>query len=361
MAASRLICGFRRAFGAMLAAWALCLAFTGTAFADHGNGADNGNGCQAPGNAYGHDNCDGSSVLSAPPASGDSTSPASEPAPPPSVPADDPNAGGQAAEQDSPAVSPDVADSESSSDPTEPSTSIEQEATPPSASRPYTPSAPSPGAPAAGWTPVVARPERPAASPAPPPAAARARTFSSASAPEASWGSPDASWSQGKGQSSLARFGVTGTSAIVAIRRGAGVAGGLAFRVQMIRGHSTFAFRASRSIVAGAGGRLYRIRTWLRSDVPGLNVCLRIQEVSPRDTLSPVRTSESCFAPTAKWKQFRLYRRTLDRGNRLIFSIYSYGAVEGDSFDVDRFTVSHRVKNGWKRVTAAFGKPTDSA
>jgi hypothetical protein len=156
-------------------------------------------------------------------------------------------------------------------------------------------------------------------------------------------------------------LGVSGTSALIALRRGAGVAGGLAFRVRMIRGNSTFAFRASRSIVAPAGGRLYRIGAWLRSDAPGVNVCLRIQEVSSNDSLTPVRTSESCLAPTSQWKHFRIYRRTLASGNRLIFSIYSYGAVEGDSFDVDRFTVSRRVKNGWKRVTAVFGKPADSA
>jgi hypothetical protein len=189
--------------------------------------------------------------------------------------------------------------------------------------------------------------------PAPRPTAPRERTFSSYTGPEASWGTPDASWSQGA--QSAERFGVTGTSAIIAIRRGAGVAGGLAFRVQMTEGSSTFAFRASRSIVSGSGGRLYRIGAWLRSDVPGLSVCLRIQELTPGDSLVPVRTSESCLATTAKWKKFRLYRRTLARGNRLVFSIYSYGAVEGDSFDVDGFTVARKVLHGWKRVDAAFG------
>jgi hypothetical protein len=190
------------------------------------------------------------------------------------------------------------------------------------------------------------------AAPAPSPTAPRERTYNSYTA-QASWGTPDASWSQGA--QSAESFGVTGRSAIVAVRRGAGVAGGLAFRVQMLDGHSTFAFRASHSIVAGSGGRLYRIGAWLRSDVPGLSVCLRIQEVTPGDSLVPVRTSERCVATTATWKRFRLYRRTLARGNRLVFSIYSYGAVEGDSFDVDRFTVARRVKNGWKRVDAAFG------
>jgi hypothetical protein len=151
------------------------------------------------------------------------------------------------------------------------------------------------------------------------------------------------------------RFAVEVGEGQVALRRGAGVAGGLAFRVQVTDGHSSFAFRASRSIVAASGGRLYRIGAWLRSDVPGLSVCLRIQEMSPRDALVPVRTSESCLATTAQWKKFRLYRRTLARGNRLVFSIYAYGAVEGDSFDVDRFTVARKVLHGWKRVDAAFG------
>lgn len=127
----------------------------------------------------------------------------------------------------------------------------------------------------------------------------------------------------------------------------------------MRRGASTFAFRASRSVTAGAGGRLYRIGAWLRSDVPGLTVCLRIEEMSPGDSLASVRTSESCLAPTADWKHFRLFRRTLARGNKLVFSIYSYGGLEGDRFDIDGFTVSRRVKlgakPGWKRVDAAFG------
>jgi hypothetical protein len=152
---------------------------------------------------------------------------------------------------------------------------------------------------------------------------------------------------------------MTGTSAVITIRRRHGVFGGLSFRVTVAPGASSFVFRASRSVVAGAGGRLYRIGTWLRSDVPGLNVCLRIQEVSPADPLTSVRTSETCLAPTTKWKHFRLFRRTLASGNRLVFSIYSYGAVEGDSFDIDGFTVARRVKYGWKRVDAAFGDSAD--
>jgi hypothetical protein len=142
---------------------------------------------------------------------------------------------------------------------------------------------------------------------------------------------------------------------VITIRRRHGVFGGLSFRVAIAPGSTSFVFRAARSVVAAGGGRLYRIGTWLRSDVPGLTVCLRIQEVSPADSLTPVRTSESCFAPTAKWKRFRVYRRTLASGNHLVFSVYSFGAVAGDSFEVDGFTVHRRVLHGWKRVDAAFG------
>jgi hypothetical protein len=155
---------------------------------------------------------------------------------------------------------------------------------------------------------------------------------------------------------SAERYGVTGTGAIITIRRRHGVFGGLSFHVSLARGSSSLVFRAARAVVAGSGGRLYRIGAWLRTDAPGMNVCLRIQEVSPRDPLTAVRTSESCFAPTVTWKHLILYRRTLARGNKLVFSIYTLGAVSGDSFDVDRFTVARRVgKHLWKRVDAAFG------
>ena len=156
----------------------------------------------------------------------------------------------------------------------------------------------------------------------------------------------------------MADYGVSVTSAIITIRQRHGVFGGLSFRVQLAPGQSSFAFRAARSVVAGGGGRLYRVGTWLRTDALGLTVCLRIQEVSPADPLTSVRTSESCVNPTAKWRHFKLYRRTLARGNRLVFSIYSYGAVSGDSFEVDKFRVDRRAgKRVWKRVAAAFTNP----
>ena len=353
MSATLFIPGLRRALGALAGVFAFSLVVASTAF------AANGNGCDAPGNAFGHDKHDQCEAASAP-ASADPATPAAEPAAdpavPPPAPTEEPSVPApEALPEEQPAPASELPEPAPADGPTEAST--QPEATP-AAAQPDVPAPPAPNPAAGGWAPVVARPERSAADPAPRPSAAR-RTFSSAAAPEASWSTPDASWSQGRADA-IDRYGVTGTSAIIALRRGAGVMGGLAFRVQMSHGHSTFAFRASRSIVAGGGGRLYRIAAWLRSDVPGLSVCLRIQEVSPRDTVTPVRTSESCLAPTVNWKRFKLYRRTLARGNRLVFSIYSYGAVAGDSFDVDGFTVSRRVKNGWRRVSAVFGKPTDA-
>jgi len=203
---------------------------------------------------------------------------------------------------------------------------------------------------------VSAREENQPAPPEPRPTAPRERTWSSTHTPDASWGQPDASWSNSHAAD---QYGVTGTGAIITIRRRYGVFGGLSFRVSLAPGSSSLVFRAARSVVAGSGGRLYRIGAWLRTDAPGMNVCLRIQEVSPADPLTAVRTSESCFAPTTNWKRFMLYRRTLARGNRLVFSIYSFGAVSGDSFDIDRFTVSRRVAHGWKRVSAAFGNSAE--
>jgi hypothetical protein len=147
---------------------------------------------------------------------------------------------------------------------------------------------------------------------------------------------------------------------VITIRRHHGVFGGLSFRVSMTPGSSSYVFRASRSVVAGSGGRLYRIGAWLRSDVPGITLCLRIQEVSAADPLTSVRTSESCLSPARQWKKFRTFRSTLARGNRLVVSIYSFGAVVGDSFEVDGFTVERKVGKRRKRVDAALGDAPSS-
>jgi hypothetical protein len=158
---------------------------------------------------------------------------------------------------------------------------------------------------------------------------------------------------------SAARYGLAARGAVITVRQRHGVFGGLSFRVTATPGASSFVFRTARSILAGSGGRLYRIGAWLRTDVPGLDVCLRIQEISEADPLISVRTSEACFTPAAAWHHVRLYRRTLAPGNRLVFSIYSFGATAGDSFEVDNFRVARRVGKGWKRVIAALSKPPD--
>jgi hypothetical protein len=362
MSATLLIPGFRRALVALVAACALVLA--APALAGNGNGNGNGNGCNAPGNAYGHDNCDPPAPPPPPPPDGDAAPPASEEAPPagetppaeePSAPDSEPLPAQPDESGDAPA--PPVTDA--------PAPPAETPAAPPptesaSVSPPPLPPAPNPGPPAAGWAPVTGREDRPEEKPAPNPTARSGRTFSSTSAPEASWGAsePNASWSAS--QPDARQYGVTGTGAVITIRRGHGVFGGLSFRVSMTPGASSYVFRAARSVVAGSGGRRYRIGAWLRSTAPGITVCMRIQEVSADDPLTSVRTSESCLSPGKQWKKFRAFRTTLARGNRLVFSIYSFGAVAGDSFEVDGFTVERKVAKGWKRVDAAFSDaPSD--
>jgi hypothetical protein len=127
-----------------------------------------------------------------------------------------------------------------------------------------------------------------------------------------------------------------------------------AVRVAFTAHGSTYSFAAAGTSRAASAGATYRIGAWLRSDVPGLSVCLRIQEVSPNDALTPVRTTETCIAPTAEWHHFWIVRRALARGDKLVFSIYSFGALSGDRFEIDGFTVLRRTAKGWKRVDEAF-------
>src|SRR5207245_6502954 len=105
--------------------------------------------------------------------------------------------------------------------------------------------------------------------------------------------------------------GLAGTGAVITVRQLHGVFGGLSFRVTAAPGASRFVFQAARSVIAGAGGRLYRIGAWLRTDVPGLGVCLRIQEVSPADPLIPVRTYEARISPNQTYHPFSVYARPL--------------------------------------------------
>ena len=76
---------------------------------------------------------------------------------------------------------------------------------------------------------------------------------------------------------------------------------------------------------------------------------------APKDPLTPVRTTETCMSPTTTWRHFRILRRTIARDDKLVFSIYSYNAVKGDNFEIKRFTVMRKTRDGWKRVDAAFG------
>jgi hypothetical protein len=156
-----------------------------------------------------------------------------------------------------------------------------------------------------------------------------------------------------------ADYGVYGAGARLTVARGS-TEGRPVIRVALAHNGSNFSFDAAGSVLAVRFGAQYRIGAWLRTRVPGLTVCLRIKEITPEDPLMPVRTTETCMSPTAKWRHFRIMRTTIARGDKLVFSIYSYDAVKGDSFDIKRFTVMRKTAHGWKRVPAAFGdkRPT---
>jgi hypothetical protein len=150
----------------------------------------------------------------------------------------------------------------------------------------------------------------------------------------------------------IADYGVKGEGAKLTLRYN-GVGGGPAIRVGVTH-NGSFVFRAAGKVRVLRVGLLYRIGAWLRSDAPGLRVCLRIEEVSPKDALTSVRTTETCLSPSTHWQHFRILRRTLARGDKLLFSVYSYGAATGDSFEIDRFVVLRKTAHGWKRVDGVF-------
>jgi hypothetical protein len=151
----------------------------------------------------------------------------------------------------------------------------------------------------------------------------------------------------------VADYGVKGRSARLTLRRD-GVGGRPAIRVALALRAFQFEFQSAGNVDVDRAGATYRIGAWLRSDTPGVTVCLRIEEVSPKDPLTSVRTTETCLSPTTQWRHFRIVRRTLARGDKLRFSVYSYGADLGDSFEIARFVVLRQTRHGWKRVERAF-------
>ena len=152
----------------------------------------------------------------------------------------------------------------------------------------------------------------------------------------------------------VADYGVMGAGAKLTLVRDP-VEGRPVIRVALAHNGSNFSFDAVGDVLAVQVGLRYRIGAWLRTDTPGMTVCLRIKEISPKDPLTPVRTTETCMSPTTTWRHFRILRRTIARDDKLVFSIYSYNAVKGDNFEIKRFTVMRKTRDGWKRVDAAFG------
>lgn len=145
------------------------------------------------------------------------------------------------------------------------------------------------------------------------------------------------------------------TNAVVSLGRGGIV--GRALQVVSSGQSPVVAVQAAQPLRTTGDRDLFRITAWLRTGTPGVTVCLRMLELSPNRKLK-VRTSESCTSPTDQWRQFEVTRRTLLRGDRLVFSMYSFSAFPGDTFELDGFTVERQVDAMWQEIgTSLHGVP----
>ena len=101
---------------------------------------------------------------------------------------------------------------------------------------------------------------------------------------------------------------------------------------------------------------LYRVGAWLRTDTPGVTVCVRMVELSKDH--QKVRESEVCTSPTREWQHFEVTRRTLARGNHLRFSLYQFSALPNDMFELDGFSVEKQIGGAWVELgTSLNGAP----
>ena len=89
----------------------------------------------------------------------------------------------------------------------------------------------------------------------------------------------------------------------------------------------------------GAGER-YESRAWLRSDVPGKSVCLRIREWSETRA---VGGAQKCMATKSSWASFPTVSYTTVGGTSIeVYAYQSSAADAGDSFDVDGVTFTRQ-------------------
>ncbi len=81
-------------------------------------------------------------------------------------------------------------------------------------------------------------------------------------------------------------------------------------------------------------GTAYSATAWVRSDVAGKSVCLRIRENAPGGVVAG--SVLRCLTATAAWQQFPvLVYNAVGSGNTIEVYVYLDAAVAGDSFDLD--------------------------
>jgi len=195
---------------------------------------------------------------------------------------------------------------------------------------------------------------KPKPAPSPPMPAPRAQV-----PPPAPKGPPAPSWTspaplavpsppqQTREQQVLGRF--TANRSDVGVVRGVNGAPGV--RV-VATAEGRFSLAAAEPFVAGRTP--YRVAAWLRTDSPGVTVCLRFMEQTAGKRSRLVRSSETCISPTATWQRFRVEALSVAPGNVLRISAVVYGGFEGASFELSRLKVERKLAGRWTKVRSAL-------
>jgi hypothetical protein len=117
-----------------------------------------------------------------------------------------------------------------------------------------------------------------------------------------------------------------------------GIAGRRSLRVFLTQRASLFSVTIARALPVARRGATYRVRGWLRSERPGVTLCLRLQERTAAGRV--VRTTEECISATKRWQHVFVGTQALARGHRIVASVYEFDTERGDRFDLDGFRLS---------------------
>jgi hypothetical protein len=135
-----------------------------------------------------------------------------------------------------------------------------------------------------------------------------------------------------------------------------GVNGAAAVEVTTGNARGRFTLVTAKPLVAD---RIpYRVNSWLRTDTPGLTVCLRFVEKQPGWKGKRVRSSETCVAPTTEWKRYRVDALSVARGNVLRVAAVVYGSFGDASFELSRLKVEKKVNGRWTKIRGAKLTPS---